>query len=324
MSKQLLINADDSFYSFLAMINDTHRNQFYERMLQDKLQNLHVVDVGFGTGFLSLLSLKHGAKLVDAFEQRIGLFEFGQQLISELEYQSKIKLHNSRFYSESLKGKFDCLVHEVMGENIWSEYLYYIIKDVEIPIFPNVYRLDIKCFPLSENYNRDGRFSFQQPSTHFKYQPGVTFTDEIMQKKQKTLNYFFQSIEQNSVRDQDFDLKYMPPLKTLTQLCHYEFDHNKKQLLISDTKGKTIQHYQSLPQFVELSFTFPESGFYGIWLDFQFGDSKELFSTCQQYSSKHWEGFADGGNPIVMKAEANQKYNFSQDISNGQYIFSKN
>ena len=52
----------------LSMINDFMRNQFYDRVLSKHVTNQNCTDVGFGTGLLSMIALKHGATHVRAFE----------------------------------------------------------------------------------------------------------------------------------------------------------------------------------------------------------------------------------------------------------------
>ena len=51
---------------FLPMLNDFRRNWFYERTLSTSVRDQECVDIGFGTGLLSLIALKHGAKHITA------------------------------------------------------------------------------------------------------------------------------------------------------------------------------------------------------------------------------------------------------------------
>ena len=50
-------NNNDGIY--LPMINDAIRNQFYEKIIAKAVNGKSCTDVGFGTGFLSILALKH-------------------------------------------------------------------------------------------------------------------------------------------------------------------------------------------------------------------------------------------------------------------------
>mgnify|MGYP000270922000 CR=1 FL=1 len=58
----------------LGMINDFMRNQFYDRILSRYVANQRCTDIGFGTGLLTMLALKHGAEHVQAFEKSASLF----------------------------------------------------------------------------------------------------------------------------------------------------------------------------------------------------------------------------------------------------------
>lgn len=53
----------------LLMINDVPRNAFYSKILSKNVQGKKCCDVGFGTGMLSILALKHGATSIIAYEK---------------------------------------------------------------------------------------------------------------------------------------------------------------------------------------------------------------------------------------------------------------
>jgi predicted RNA methylase len=73
-----------------AMINDFMRNQFYDNIFAETVKDQHCVDIGFGTGLLSILALKHGARSVTAYESDPARFELGQLIIQTLNLN---KLH---------------------------------------------------------------------------------------------------------------------------------------------------------------------------------------------------------------------------------------
>ncbi len=308
----------------IVMLNDKARNQFYEKMFKRNLKGGKVLDVGFGTGFTTLLALKHGASSVDAYEQKIGRYEMGKELIQKLGYEKKINIINARFYDYLLKNGYECMVHEVMGENIWGEYMYYILKNINIPVFPNVYRLDIRSFPLVQNYDTVAKYTNSNHYSPMQIDMGVDFSDNIKSIKEEVLNDNLSDFRKNELFMSNFNCKLMPPIEKMDLVSSYSFDHNARDFTtILHGEKKTIK-YQEMPQYLQLDFSFSESGFYGIWLDFQFGDNHELFSTSENYPGKSWDGYRDGGNPVVMYAEKGKTYKFSQDISNGSYLFSKN
>jgi hypothetical protein len=109
---------------FLPMIFDVPRNQFYDNVLRDKVQGRECIDVGFGTGLLSLLALKHGATHITAYEFTYERFQLGLHIIKSLGLTDKITLLNERF-SDSTYAKFQdqnpVVFHEVIDYNIWKE-----------------------------------------------------------------------------------------------------------------------------------------------------------------------------------------------------------
>jgi protein arginine N-methyltransferase 1 len=54
---------------FLPMINDTGRNIFYKNAIESCVKDKIVVDIGTGTGFLSIWAARAGAKKVYSVEQ---------------------------------------------------------------------------------------------------------------------------------------------------------------------------------------------------------------------------------------------------------------
>lgn len=110
----------------LGMINSQEppgRNQFYDRMLAAHVRDRCCVDIGFGTGLLSMLAIKHGAQHIEAWEQDRDVFELGMRVISELGLNRRISLHHGRFNAAGLESQ-DCVVfHEIVGSRIWNEGL---------------------------------------------------------------------------------------------------------------------------------------------------------------------------------------------------------
>jgi predicted RNA methylase len=60
---------------FLPMINDTGRNIFYKAAIESSVKDKVVVDIGAGTGLLSILAAKAGAKKVIAVEKDPDIFK---------------------------------------------------------------------------------------------------------------------------------------------------------------------------------------------------------------------------------------------------------
>ena len=76
------------------MLNDHLRNQFYNELLK-QCKDKVVIDVGFGTGILSIIALKHGAKIIHAYEMDKETYLLGKHIIKRLGLKSKIILLRS-------------------------------------------------------------------------------------------------------------------------------------------------------------------------------------------------------------------------------------
>ena len=107
------------------MINDFVRNQFYDRALANCRDHC-VVDIGFGTGLLSVLALKHGAQRIVAFESDADRFLLGQTIIHNLGLGDRIELRHERYdhtMSEEFRGW--TFVTETVNGNLWQEGIWH-------------------------------------------------------------------------------------------------------------------------------------------------------------------------------------------------------
>lgn len=108
------------------MINNNYpagRNEFYDKIIKSTVKNKTCIDIGFGTGFLSILAIKHGASHIQAWEMNQQRYHMGLWLINELGIQDKITLHYGKFEAEKFQDKHAVVLHEIIGPNIWNEGL---------------------------------------------------------------------------------------------------------------------------------------------------------------------------------------------------------
>jgi predicted RNA methylase len=104
---------------FLPMLNDNGRNQFYKNAIEKSVQDKVVVDVGAGTGLLSILSAKHGAKKVFAIERDPGRYQYVVEIIEKLQLQDKVEVINSDFLNIDIPA--DIYVTETINTQIFGE-----------------------------------------------------------------------------------------------------------------------------------------------------------------------------------------------------------
>jgi len=126
----------------LGMINDFVRNQFYDRILSRYVRNQRCTDIGFGTGLLSMLALKHGAEHVRAFESDPDRYQLGKEIVRQLNLQHQIELINER-YDNSYQPTNVTFTETVNG-NLWWEGLWNSLpRDHKSVFLPGEYFLEV-------------------------------------------------------------------------------------------------------------------------------------------------------------------------------------
>ena len=128
------------------MINDFMRNQFYDNIFAGNVQDQHCIDIGFGTGLLSILALKHGAQSVVAYESDDARYELGKTIIARLGLEQKIQLIHSRFNYSMLDRYPNVTVvfSETVNGNLWQEGLFNSLpRHRRVNFLPGKYFLEI-------------------------------------------------------------------------------------------------------------------------------------------------------------------------------------
>lgn len=134
----------------LPMISDHSRNQFYKRILSKTVKNKTCIDVGFGTGLLSLMALEEGAEKIIAFETNAERYHLGLDIIEKLELKNLIDLRNERYHSAYFKDQNYVIIQEIVGHNLWNEGLRFII-DKDNVLVPGDFYCEYYCCPIDEN-----------------------------------------------------------------------------------------------------------------------------------------------------------------------------
>jgi hypothetical protein len=137
----------------LGMINDFMRNQFYDRILSRYVANQRCTDIGFGTGLLSMLALKHGAEHVQAFESDLDRYQLGCEIIKQLKLQDRIELINER-YDHNYNPRSVTFTETVNG-NLWWEGLWNSLpRGHETVFLPGTYFLEMWAVEIPESFAR--------------------------------------------------------------------------------------------------------------------------------------------------------------------------
>ena len=152
---------------FLPMLNDFMRNQFYDQVLKDYVRNQHCLDIGFGTGLLSVLALKHGARSVLAYESDKARYDLGCKIIELLKLQDQITLLNQRYTHDMGLEHIDVVFTETVNGNLWWEGLYNSIpRQPGKKFLPGQYFLEIHAHPIPESFAR-GLIDFSDDEYQF-------------------------------------------------------------------------------------------------------------------------------------------------------------
>jgi len=114
---------------FMPMINDTGRNIAYKKAIEKIAPGSIMCDIGTGTGLLSILAAKAGAKKVYSIEMDKGRAEFAIKIIQKLGLDDTIQVINKNFYNcdrNDIPDDVDYFVSETIGSQIFDEEIIQI------------------------------------------------------------------------------------------------------------------------------------------------------------------------------------------------------
>lgn len=165
-----LVEAVNDFH--YAMMNDTHRNEFYYSLLNKHIipGETTVLEIGAGSGLLSMMAAKLGAKWVVAVEGSADMAKLARRNLEANGLSDRVKVFN--MLSTDLKLKDlpsapDVLVSEIFGTLLLGESALDYISDVRrrilkpdskiIPQFGIQYAVPIEC-PILEKICHVGKW----------------------------------------------------------------------------------------------------------------------------------------------------------------------
>lgn len=153
---------------YLSMLNDVARNHFYDQILTEVCDQ-HCVEIGFGTGLLSMLALKHGARSIVAYESDTDRYLLGCEVIKVLKLQDRVTLINQR-YDHTCHHNESVVFTETVDDNVWGEGLYNSLpRQLGKKFLPGQYFLEIYAVPISV----DVASSLIQAHEQHQFCPGV-------------------------------------------------------------------------------------------------------------------------------------------------------
>lgn len=160
---------------FLPMINDYVRNQFYDRILRRYVKNQLCTDIGFGTGLLSLIALKHGAEHIRAFESDWTRYQLGQEIIRRCGLQTRIDLINDQYdntVTATAVTFTETVDHNLWGEGAWSS----LPPNADTVFLPGQYFLEVWACEIDLAF----AVGLVNSSASHGFRPGIDLADDFV------------------------------------------------------------------------------------------------------------------------------------------------
>ena len=236
----------------LPMINDVPRNEFYNKILAHNVKNKKCCDIGFGTGFLSLLALQHGAKQIIAYEKDPNRFELGQWVIKNLNLTSQIELRNDLANSDDIaQDKCDVVFHEIIHQSLWGEGVWYIRpRELGINYIPGTLFFELYAQEISDSTVA----GFVSGNNDQYFNPGIDIDFRFINLiNQLFLDNASKQIHKLTVKDNLFKTNWdlihnhwtSSPRKVFHQgnkqlLAGYQVDYNNCQTTFHDSQGVRV------------------------------------------------------------------------------------
>ncbi|MDB4835022.1 50S ribosomal protein L11 methyltransferase [Cyclobacteriaceae bacterium] len=124
-------NTWHNHYIHKTMLNDTYRTKQYEKAIAKCVKGKTVLDIGCGTGILSLLAAKHGAKQVIALDSNKVCCDYTLSLTQANNFEKIIKVVHSKSVDYEPNFKFDIIVSELIGYHPFDEHIISIFEDAK-------------------------------------------------------------------------------------------------------------------------------------------------------------------------------------------------
>jgi protein arginine N-methyltransferase 1 len=117
-----------SVLSHFLMVRDSVRVMSYRRAIQRHCQGRTVVEIGCGSGILSIFAAQAGARRVIAIEES-GIADLAAEMFQANGVAGRIELRRANSRDVSLDERADVVIHEVLGSDPFSENVLPFIED---------------------------------------------------------------------------------------------------------------------------------------------------------------------------------------------------
>ena len=198
------------------MLNDQIRMKAYEKAIKEVVKpGMKIVDLGTGTGILSLWALEAGASKVYGIDVNAEILKKADERIQQAGFSDRYQTINKLSYKAELPEKVDVIISEILGNLADNEDMTPIIDDARIRFLKKdgvILPRRVKTFivPVSSTNAYDQLKKKQCKGVNSKYE-----IDDLMDKLQI---------------DDQFNLYYdmIVPKQTYLSdpqvVCQFEFD----------------------------------------------------------------------------------------------------
>jgi len=120
----------------ISMINDQERNNAYLKAINLAIKNKdYVLEIGTGSGLLSMMAIDAGAKKVITCESNKSISKIASKIISKNGYKDKIRVINKKSteltIGNDLSQKADLIISEIFSSNLVGEGVQATILDAK-------------------------------------------------------------------------------------------------------------------------------------------------------------------------------------------------
>lgn len=277
------------------LMDDIRTGGYYKGFSKCNFKDKIVLDVGAGTGILSIFAAKAGAKRVHAVEMS-GIFDKAIELVNHNKVNDIVKLHHGKIQDIDIGEQVDIIISEWMGMFLFHERMAEtIIYARDKYLKPNGLMLPSHVelfFALYQSKEEIERFRWNALFFHQKNYFGVDFT-------------VFNKYDTNQKSIFRFPIvKILEPKKVISNPVSFSYD--MKTIKLEDI---------SFSKNISLSPTAQGSHFgVAVWFDTFFKCNKDSssFSTGPFTKGTHWQqGLLIIKDPIPYKPNENIDLNVS-------------
>lgn len=248
---------------FFPMLVDFRRNQYYDEIIADSVAGKDCIDLGFGTGMLSMMALKHGARHIIAYEKDVNRYHLGCYIIQQLGLENKIDLRHEEFSWKTTVDSNSVIISETVNSQLWAEGLWDSIPRTGRQTWlPGSVFMDVIAEPIPAAFAND----LFRPAEHFEFfnpavdldEKFVSLVNQLSQKSEPVRDRYYHTDSNQGtvwggwtyVRFAQFDKK---------PVAGYQIDLGTRLSLITDFNGECQEPVNSSWDEIELVVELPNS-----------------------------------------------------------------